>query len=414
MRFCKAVLASLALCPGLATALNVSASLETKFQVDNRFTETPTFLGELWGDARLISIQQDWQLKVSAAHRFSSLSHDTRGKLFQGFIEKHFDRLDSHLRLGRFQRADVAGFYLVDGVQFDYRLNGWFWQFYGGSPHRIDHVQSIDGDSIFGVDGLYQRTLDWRWQGLKLTSLTFRTAFQQFRDSRTSRRLNGGIDVTGELAGRAYQTGLNATYRFDRERFEDVYFNFRVDLTETLRFRSNYEYYRPRSPFPTFRERFVSAFTLGEQSLFRAELHRRPGTGIHYYLGGQRATKADGEDGFGLRIGADAALPWELTFNALYDFLELGRERAHSLYGGFAQLVNSRLEWHLNGALRKEDKLLYGVNWARGAEVGGRYLIDYSKVLILSLSYIANSRRRDDYVGTVRFVYYFDRFEPKK
>ncbi|KXJ39403.1 MAG: hypothetical protein AXA67_02415 [Methylothermaceae bacteria B42] len=405
---------TLVLLPQAVFAFNVSATLEAKFQVDNRFTEDPRILGELWGDARLISLKQDWQMKISAAQRISSLANDSQGKLYQAFLEKHFTFLDSHLRLGRFQRTDVSGFYTLDGAQFDYRLSGWHWQFYGGNPHRMDQVQSVDGDYVFGVAGEYQQQLDWQWGWLTLSSFSFRSGFQQFRNSRSSRRLRGGVNYTGKLAGRPFETGLNTVYRFDRKAFEDVFFNLRLDLTDNLRFRSNYEYYRPRNPFPTFRERFVSAYALGEQSLFRAELHHRPTQNWHYFIGGQRATKVDGKDGYGLRAGGDASLPGQIRINLLYDFLELEQERAHSVYGGITQPVNSRLEWHLNAALRREDKLLYGVNWARGAEIGGRYMIDFSKVVILSFSYIANSKRRDDYVGALRFIYYLDRFMPKQ
>ncbi len=411
----KAVLLlTVAVLPRAIFAFNISATMEAKFQVDNRFTVNPRILGELWGDARLISLKQDWQMKVSAAQRISSLANDSQGKLYQAFVEKHLRFLDSHLRLGRFQRTDVSGLYTLDGAQLDYRLAGWYWQFYGGSPHRIDHVQSADGDYVFGLAGEYRQDLHWQWGWLAFSGFTFRTGFQQFKNSRLSRRLRGGANYTGKLAGRPFETGLNAVYRFDRRNFEDVFFNFRLDVTDSLRFRSNYEYYRPKPPFPSFRERFVSAYALGEQSLFRAELHHRPARTWHYFIGGQRATKADGKDGHGIRAGGDLALPGDIRVNILYDFLQLEKERAHSAYGGIAQTLNSRLEWHLNAALRREEKLLYGINWARGAEIGGRYMLDYSKVIILSFSYIANSRRRDDYVGALRFIYYFDRFVPKQ
>ena len=409
-----AALFALLMASSSAMALNVSATLETKFQVDNRFTENPRVLGEFWGDARLFSHAQDWQMQVSATQRISSLANDSQGKLYQAFLDKHFQLLDSHLRLGRFQRTDVSGFYTLDGAQFDYRLSGWHWQLYGGSPHRMDHMQSVDGDYVFGVAGEYQQKLDWRWGWLTLSSFSFRSGFQQFKNGRISRRLRGGVNYTGTLAGRAFETGVNTLYRFDRHAFEDVFFNLRLDLTDNLRFRGNYEYYRPRNPFPTFRERFVSAYALGEQSLFRAELHHRPTGKLHYFIGGQRATKADGRDGHGIRAGSDLVLPWEIRVNLLYGYLQLGEEQAHNVYGGITQPVTSRLEWHLNAALRREDKLFYGINWARGAEIGGRYMIDFSKVVILSFSYIANSKRRDDYVGALRFIYYFDRFTPKQ
>lgn len=397
---------------GSVGAASLSAMLETKLQVDNRFNITPRVLGEVWGDAELLESGR-WRAHASWAGRLSSLSDDSGGRLYQAFWEGLLPRFQGTLRLGRFQRADLAGFYLLDGGQLDYRLKDWRVQWYGGRPLRLDHVRGIEGDSVFGVTLERDKAENRCWHGFCWQGYRTVFSYQEFRNHRLSRRLQGNASVRGMWGDRrAWEMALSATYRFDRRHFEDVWFNGFIDLTPVLRFRANYEYYRPRSPFPTFRERFVSAYALGEQSLFRAELHHRPRPSLHYYLGGQRATKADGFDGYGLIGGGDYR--WRDTVFALrYDFLEIGYDRAHSGYGQIRHALNSRLEAWINGAVRREEKLLYGVNWVRGGEAGFRYHIGSGWTVQTSLSYIANSRRRDDYVGTVRVIYYLDRFQPK-
>ncbi len=407
------VLTGWMLMTGGAWGANISASLETKFQVDNRFNASPRFLGELWGDAEILSTQSDWRAHFSWAGRLSSLSDDSGGKLYQAFVEKHWKFLQSAVRLGRFQRADLSGLYFLDGGQLDYRIGDWRMQWYGGRPMRADNVRSLEGDSVHGVRLGYDRTVHRRWGALTWERYRFNAEYQAFRNNGLSRRLQGAASLQGRIGDRrSWESTLTATYRFDRARFEDVWFSGFVDLTATLRFRTHYEYYRPRSPFPSFRERFTSAYALEEQSLFRAELHHRPTARLHYFIGGQRATKADGFDGFGIRGGGDYR--WrDSTFALTWDYLEIGADRAHSGYARIVQAIDSRLEIWANAAVRREEKLLYGVNWARGGETGFRFLLDGNWVILTSLSYIANSRRKDDYVGAVRVIYYLDRFQPK-
>ena len=393
-------------------AVDVSGTLEAKFQVDNRFNQSPAVVGELWGDGEILSAARGWRAHFSWSGRLSSRGGDDGGKLYQAFVEKRWPFLGSALRLGRFQRTDVAGFYVLDGGQMDYRLKGWQVQWYGGRPVRMDHVRSIDGDVVYGVRVARRQLLNRKIGSLTLQDYEIGVGFQSFHAQGVSRRLHGNAAIQGIWADRPWRGTLAATYRFDRQRFENVWFDGFVDLPWHLRFRTNYEYYHPRSPFPTFRERFVSAYALGEQSLFRAELHQRPTANWHYFIGGQRATKADGFDGYGLRAGGDYRIG-DTTVAATYDYLRIGYDQAHSAYGQVRHAFNSRLEGWVNAALRREEKRLYGINWSRGGEGGVRYLLDSNLVLRLSLSYIANSRRRDDYVGAVRLIYYFDRFRPK-
>ncbi len=394
-------------------AVDVSAILETRLQVDNRFNRSARVLGEVWGDADLAG--RDWQLHASWVGRMSSLPDDSGGRLYQGFLAKRWPWLNSVVRLGRFQRADVAGLYLLDGAQWDYQVGGWQVQWYGGRPVRLDHVRSVQADFAYGVNLSRRETVDWSLGGWRWSGYRLGVGFQGFRrNGDPSRRLQARGGVYGTWgSGRVWEVNLAAVYRFDRRRFEDVWFQGFVDLPQRFRFRGYYEYYRPRAPFPTFRERFVSAYALGEQSLLRLGLERRPKPSLRYFVVGQRATRADGFDGYGIRAGGDVG--WrDHRWSVVYDYLEIGYDDAHSAYGQWRYVWNSRLESRLNVALRRERKLLYGDNWARGGEVGLRYLFSTATVVDLSVSYVANSRRRDDYVGAVRLVYYFDRFRPKQ
>lgn len=206
---------------------------------------------------------------------------------------------------------------------------------------------------------------------------------------------------------------LTARYRFDRQGFEDLYFHLTADLTPNVRFRTDYEHDTPRSPFVTFREQFTGRYALGELTLFRAELHHRPDGRWHYFFGGERATQGKGRDGWGIRFGLDHRFPFDLTVEALYDFLELSRDRAHALSVRGRYPLTSRLEWDGGFAFRAEEKRLYGRNFVRAVFGEIRYFFNRSWSLSCGLNYIANSARKDDYVAEVRLIYFLDRFHPK-
>ncbi len=400
--------------PLSARDLNVAAILESRLQIDNRWNRSARVLGEVWADLRLFSVSEKWQIKLSAAERFSALSNDTHGKLVQAYFDKFFLPLRGFLRLGRFHRTDLSGFYLLDGGAWSFTFKDLQGFLYGGKPHRIDDVRSVSGDYLFGFGGNYNQPLTFRWGNFHLLRLDLGAEFQQFRRQRTVQRLRSGIALKGRWGAIPMAFSLASIHRFDRSLLEDLDLTFIADPTKTLRLRVNYEFYHPRSPLVTFRERFTSRYAFGEQSLFRAELHHRPTPSWHYFMAGMRATKRDGRDGWGMQAGIGHRFPFDLFSEVVYDTLRLGKGQARSLYVRSRYLVHSRFELDGGFAFRYEKKQFYSRNVMRGAFFEGRYFLGRSWTISCAFNYIANSKRRDDFVAEVRLIYYFDRFQPKR
>ena len=97
------------------------------------------------------------------------------------------------------------------------------------------------------------------------------------------------------------------------------------------------------------------------------------------------------------------------------DYIELNNgENAKSVYLTSAHTVNSKTRLTLNLAWREEDKKQFGSNQARGIENEFQYMFNNSLIMEVKGSYIFNTTTRDEYLGAMQLIYYFDRFIPKQ
>jgi hypothetical protein len=329
---------------------------------------------------------------------------------------------------------------------------------YAGRPSRIDHLRSVDGNFVGGFEARTHLAPNLGDDAdlPTLETLDFRGGYQYFRNdverdedpyygygavagaldpgaflaaagyaNPAANPNNGGVagenrlGFAGTAAGRVqksgrhrYEFGALGTYRAELNLFENVLVNGQVDVADWLRLRSSWEYYRPRGPYLSFREKFYSAYAVGEQTLFRGRLDTRPAEGATAYVGGLYATR-EGDDGSGVDVGGSYRVLPQLAVLAEFDYLALGQEDAKSGYGSLIFTPNSRWQTRFNGAIRYEHKLLYGDNRALGAETELRYMLRSDIILEFAGSYIWNTRLKDEYLGAVQVIYYFESFRPK-
>jgi len=395
--------------------ISLSGVLENKMQVDNRLTHDPRVLWELWGDVDVSSPRGKWGAHFTWANQISSLEDNSGSRLYQAYWEKKLPNWGSNLRLGRFQRTDLSGFYVLDGGQWNTQWNQWELQVYGGQARRFDQLFTANIDAIYGADVAYSGTPNYRLGPVTWRNYRAQLGFQQvYHDDMSSYRAQIAFSSQGSLdEKRFWEMNLSGNYYIDRSRFENAWFHGFADLTRTLRLRSNFEHYQPRNPLPSFRERFVYAYATGGQSLWRMEAEHALQPKLSYSIGLQRSNRQDSHDGLGVRSGFEYRTG-SGRISATYDWLKFGQDSAHSGYLHADHALNSRSEVWINGAIRHEDKSLYGVNWSYGGESGFRYQINSAWMINSSISYIANSQFKPDYIGVVRLIYYLDRFRPKE
>lgn len=440
-----------------------------KAQIDNRYTHSALGFGETAGQFYIDAPESALRGAIDFVARTTEMNQGGQGgyaQLYQGFLDWGWAEWESRMKLGRFQRTDQLGFYLLDGATWNYlpKNASWSYELYAGRPSRFDHFLSTKGQWIAGMEGQGRWPLDIHLLSGRMTldTVEIRTGYQHSENaaspltktvdypqvgtssfnlgqflkgvglgytiphsigsSRFSEQHGTGVDRIGWSTtavgkwplideGGKYEVGVAGTFRADRAQLENIVTTAQWDVVEGMRFRGSYEYYQPRQPYFTFREKFYSTYALGEQTLLRTHVHITPTKGFTYYLGGMRATR-QGEDGYGADIGGRYAFTPNMSVLAELDELSLGQDHATSGYMSFIHTPYSQLEWRLNGALRYEEKALYGDNRALGAEGELRYLFRYNVVFHLAGSYIWNTRTPDEYLGAVQITYYFDPFRP--
>lgn len=399
---------------------NWHGSIRAKLQTDNRYSRDTRAFGETWGQFFYDNDDLDLHGAIDAVGRVSSQGDGTRGEIYQAFVQKGLAAFDSTVKLGRFQRTDNLGFYYLDGVDYRYapKNSPFGLNVYGGMPGRMEHVRSLQGDLLMGADAFGHFEPHWQagWSPLSVDSLDLRLGYQHFEDKSSVERANFGATAAGQIRyGKdwKYEAMLSGTYRADKQALENVWLSGQADFGKKLRVRASYEEYRPRNPFPTFRERFYTAYALGEQTLSKLSVHHSPAAGWTYYVGGQYATRDIGDSGQGGYAGIGVTQWPGITLGGEIDYLELGRDNAASFYLKAAYSPDARWRIQANAALREERKQLYGENRALGGEIEVQYMVQNNLIVMVTGTQIFNTRIRDEHLAAVQAIYYFDNFKPK-
>lgn len=429
-------------------------SLRSKVQTDNRYDPDGDYTGEVWGQMVYSNPNQKLNANLSVLSRLSTDIYRDDQEVYQAFVEKRLDRLPLTLRGGRFEKSDNLGLYLVDGAVAKYQLSQPVSvEVYGGRPLRIDHVQSVRGSLVAGVESVFQLAPHFASGAWGLDNTDFGLGMQtverneigvtqntntepvvdenfdvientsigttQTRKTLTTYRFNGNSHLKGYLvnAQKPFEMYIKGSYASEKSRLENVFVESWWDMFKDMRLRNYYEAYRPQRYFVTFRDRFYSAYALGEQQIWRGSLEQRYSHRLRYSAGIQFADREIGESGQG--YNANISYQWQpnITSQASVDYLELsGGDYAASLYFSNTHAVDSKNRYSINFALREEQKSLYGENVAAGIEAEWQTMMKNNWVVALKGSYITNTNdnARNEYLGSAQLTYYFDYFQAKK
>jgi len=452
--FCLAGLAWCWLTALPAIADNWSGSIRSKLQTDNRYNRDGDYTGEVWGQFAYTNPERQLNARISTLGRASTDIYREDLKVYQAFLEKALPDWSLTLKGGRFERSDSLGLYLLDGASAGYSFNGrpFTLEVYAGRPLRVDHVRSLDAAWIAGAEGLLKLAPHWSFAagGAQINVFDLRLGLQslernqlsvlndslgeqlisddQFdadesgsggivqQHGKTTYRINGTAHFAGHLLAqdKPLELFLQASYAADKSRLENVMLDSWWDPLKGLRIRNYLEAYRPRQPYVSFRDRFYSAYALGEQRVWRGSAEYAYNERLKYSVGLQAAGRDQGYSGTGLNAGL--SYQWRPGFNLRgeYDYLELNSgESANSVYLSASHAMNAKTRYLFNLAWRVEDKLLYGHNQARGIENEVHYMLDSSIILAFKGSYIDNTALSNEYLAALQLTYYFDRFQAR-
>ncbi|MCX7098593.1 MAG: hypothetical protein NTV43_11895 [Methylococcales bacterium] len=449
-------LAFLAGLPTVVAADTWKGSVRVKAQADNRYNKNGDYTGESWQQLYYDNPDAQFKARVSFVGRASTDIYREKLQTYQAYLEKEFRALPLTVRGGRFEKSDNLGLYLLDGGQASYGLTSLplTIEAYAGQPLRVDHVQSVHGKFVAGTEAMFKLTPNWSlgnstWA--HINAFDVKTGFQAMQqdltqvtedvlvsqgvdingdvieqqqttstsqtNATTTYRLNAAVRFAGHLLGqdKPMETFIKGSYAAEKNQIENAFVDSWWDVMKNVRLRNYYEAYRPKQQFVTFRDRFYSAYALGQQEVWRGSAEHRVTDKLRYSLGAQYASRDEGYDGYGFNGGLSYALLPGVNLSGAVDYLELSsHENAKSLYLSGSHALNSKTRYSLNLALREEDKTLYGHNFAKGIETEWQYMLQNDWVLAFKASYIDNTQLYNEYLGAFQVTYFFDRFQASK
>ncbi len=476
-------------------------SLRTKLQTDNRYNmEDGDYTGEAWGTLVYNNPNQKLNANFSAVSRLSSDIYRDKQQLYQAYAEKSFEFLPVTLRGGRFEKSDNLGLYLVDGATAKYQFsNPLSVEIYGGRPLQVDHVQSLRGNLVSGIESALNLSPNFSTSWFKLEKTDLRIGMQavqrtetflqdviqpvstitntvatvsdtpavnpenqllspSFNDNfdaietpqpigattnlqtttqpananfdvlgmptqtlrkrtLTTYRYNAATHLTGNLLGekKPFEIYVKGSYASEKSRLENVFVDAWWDVFKNVRLRNYYEAYRPVQPYVTFRDRFYSAYALGEQQIWRGSVEHHFSSDLRYSAGVQVADRKTGYNGYGANASVSYQLKPNITWQGTLDYLELNSgEYATSFYASHTHALDSKNRYSINLAFRDEQKSLYPKNFATGIETEWQTMIKNNWIVAVKASYINNSQLTNEYLGSMQLTYYFDYFQAKK
>ncbi len=332
--------------------------------------------------------------------------------LSQFYLEKKLNNKGSLLSLGRLQRSDALGFYILDGALFKKVINKKILTFYGGVPNRIDGFRTVEGKSLYGFDVKISipRFMHYALNG--------RFGWQRLKQQQTIDRLNIGWQGMHQQTPALFSPSsfsLTGSYLVDENVWESIHLNTYKDFksnTQPARLRIDYETYEPGKKTLTFKDRFYSLYARGRQSQFKTGYQFKQGRQHTWSLSGRRISREFGSNGYAAVVTMDYHSDQGWLLITQLDQLTLADEHIRRFYFEVHQSLSSLMRSTLSGVLQQQNRLINN-NYSTGIEV--RLERRIKSVILPSplwvsvqASTIQNSRSSNEYRIAIRLSYHFD------
>lgn len=332
--------------------------------------------------------------------------------LSQFYLEKKLNNKGSLLSLGRLQRSDALGFYILDGLLFKRVADKKTLTFYGGVPSRIDEFHTLEGKSLYGFDAQISIPRFMHY------TLSGRFGWQRLKQQQTIDRLNigwRGIHQQTPALFSPSSFSLTGSYLVGENVWESAQLSAYKDLknnTQSARLRIDYEIYEPGKKTLTFKDRFYSLYARGRQSQFKTGYQFKQGRRHTWSLSGRRISREFGGNGYAAVVTMDYHNDRGWLLITQLDQMALADEHIRRFYFEVHQSLSSLMRGTLSGVLQQQKRLINN-NYSTGIEVRLERRIK-SGILPSPLwvsahaSTVRNSRSSNEYRIAIRLSYRFD------
>ncbi len=318
------------------------------------------------------------------------------GEIYQLYLKQPFH--SSTLSIGRFDQIDARGYYTLDGFSLK-PSNPKDWFFHMGAPKRIDAYEGVDGGWLIGVEKRLSRK----------KSITqkqhFRVGFQQQWNGASGTYLNLGftqLNSQPEKLG-LVRLDLSGGLRLDEASLENFIAKAEFDLKKQGRLYLSYDHYRPPEKSMSFHDRFYQSYTQENQSVLRADWHKRLNLQTTLNLQARQVWHEKSSNGQSIALGLrykPLKGDWKAEFHT--DILQMDDDNSKTLYIRFKRPLNSILILELEGMAQHKNTFLTGDDKSQGAAFRLKKMLKKNLHLETYGEYINHSDRDNEYQLGIR------------
>ena len=357
--------------------------LETTLQADNQYSEDEAFI-EQWGDVKYTSDD----IETALAFGLRTGIKGMEAQLHQAYIRKNWQPYT--ITAGRFERADLTGFYYLDGVVLQRKINKFNVTMYAGNNRRIEYFDSKSNNSLIGLDT--QLLLPASLSLLKKTSL--KLGFQHL--DKSVNRLNFGLTDMGNIAMlKNIKLASEGSLYLEQHKIDHFLFHASSKMTwreHAGRIGTSYETYNPLKPLLTFRERFYCLYARGRQSGFGGYVFYN-----QWKFEGRKLWRDFGDSGY---AGAISLI--NKSWESRLDWINVGNERAINWFISSEKPLTSRWLGIFSGVLQCKSTELIEKNLATGLAVQLKHKFKRNIFVNFFAEYIWHTQMDNEYQIGVR------------
>jgi len=354
-----------------------------------------------------------FDLRREELEQRSQINRQTDPQINQLFFSHR--AADINYTLGRFNRADLLGFYTLDGVDVKYNRQNWGASFHAGKPLQIEDYNIIDAGRIYGLD------LNHRASTINnsiIQNINSYLGWQQLQDNTKQNYFHWSFSGKGGLAhsklnknkSNQIEMFFNGSYLFENKSAESINAGIQGNSKEIGLARIAYTSWNPKQANLSFKERFYSVYANGKQSFLQADLFYDHKWDQQFYVRGRKVWREYGDDGYGATAGYEHRATSNKTpgWQTQWDSLVLKEDVIHSIYLGFNDDLSATLRGQLNTALQYVKNESFEDNRVLALEAVAQQMLRSNLFIDFNARYIYNDNLENEYRIGFRLSYRFD------
>jgi len=322
---------------------------------------------------------------------------------------------DINYTLGRFNRADLLGFYTLDGVDVKYDWQNWGASFHAGKPLQIEDYNVIDAGRIYGLDinhhvGTISNPI--------IQNINSYIGWQQLQDNTKQNYFHWSFSGKGGLAHSKLNKNktnqiemfFNGSYLVENRSAESIDAGIQSNSKDIGLARIAYTSWNPKQANLSFKERFYSVYANGKQSFLQADLFYDHKWDQQFYVRGRKVWREFGDNGYGATAGFErrATSNKNPGWQTQWDSLVLKEDVIHSLYLGFNKNLTATLRGQFNTAMQYIKKESVEDNSVVALEAVAQQMLRSDLFIDFNARYIFNDNLENEYRIGFRLSYRFD------